>query len=115
VLMVMLYWGEQYFEGVFTGYLGVNFTSGLITECQIAIIKENISHYCDATIEHPQLSHQEKEEQKRQMKQSLEVYIQGVKDEMREETEKTSCSAGYTATCQWTNTLRAATCRMRFG
>jgi hypothetical protein len=48
-----------------------------------AVIKENISHYCKATIDHSQLSYQEKEEQKRQMKQSLEVYIQGVKDEMR--------------------------------
>ena len=46
-------------------------------------IKENISHYCEATIDHSQLSYQEKEDQKRQMKQSLEVYIQGVKDEMR--------------------------------
>ena len=46
------------------------------------IIKENISHYCEATIEHSRLSYQEKEGQKRQMKQSLEVYIQGVKDEM---------------------------------
>ena len=56
---------------------------GPITEWQIDIIKENISHYCEATIDHSQLSYQEKEDQKRQMKQSLEVYIQGVKDEMR--------------------------------
>ena len=62
--------GEQYFKGVLAGYLG-------------AIIKENISHYCEATIDHSHLSYQDKEEQKRQMKQSLEVYIQGVKDEMR--------------------------------
>ena len=65
------------------GYLGANFTSGPITDWQIDIIKENISHYCEATIDHSQLSRQEKDEQKRQMKQSLEVYIQGVKDEMR--------------------------------
>lgn len=44
--------------------------------------QKNISHYCEATIDHSQLSYQEKEEQKRQMKQSLGVYIQGVKDEM---------------------------------
>lgn len=55
---------------------------GPITEWQIDIIKENISHYCEATIDHSQLSHQEKEDQKRQMKQILEVYIQGVKDEL---------------------------------
>lgn len=47
------------------------------------MIKENISHYCEATIDHSQLSYQEKEEQKRQMKQSLVVDIQGVKDDMR--------------------------------
>ena len=77
--------GEQYFKGVLAGYLGASFMSGPITEWQIDVIKENISHYCEATIDHSQLSYQEKEEQKRQMKQSLEVYIQGVKDEMRAE------------------------------
>ena len=46
-------------------------------------LKYEGSHYCEATIDHSQLSYQEKEDQKRQMKQSLEVYIQGVKDEMR--------------------------------
>ena len=51
--------GEQYFKGVLAGYLGANFMCGPITEWQIDIIKENIS------------------------KQSLEVYIQGVKDEMK--------------------------------
>lgn len=56
---------------------------GLITEWQIDIIKENISHYCEAMIDHSLLSYQEKDDQRRQMKQSLEVYIQGVKDEMR--------------------------------
>ena len=34
-------------------------------------------------IDHSQLSYQEKEEQKHQMKQSLEEYINGVKDELR--------------------------------
>ena len=75
--------GEQYFKGVLAGYLGANFMRGLITEWQIDIIKETISHYCEVTIDHSQLSYQEKDEQKRQMKQSLEVYIKGVKDEMR--------------------------------
>ena len=40
--------GEQYFKGVLAGYLGVNFMCGPITEWQIDIIKENISHYCEA-------------------------------------------------------------------
>ena len=79
----MIIMGEQYFKGVLAGYLGANFMCGLITEWQIDIIKENISHYCEALIDHSQLSFQEKAEQKRQMKQSLEVFIKGVKDEMR--------------------------------
>ena len=49
----------------------------------IDVIKENISHFCETKIERSFLSREEKEAQKRQMKQSLEVYIQGVKDEMR--------------------------------
>ena len=75
--------GEQYYKGVVAGYLGANFMSGPMTEWQIEVIKDNISRYCEAMIDHSQLSFQEKEERKRQMKQSLEVYIQGVKDEMR--------------------------------
>ena len=75
--------GEQYFKGVLAGYLGANFMNEFVSEWQIDVIKEGMSHYNEAIIEHSQLSYQEKEEQKRQMKQSLEVYIQGVKDEMR--------------------------------
>ena len=44
------------------------------------MIKENILHFCEAQIDHSPLSYQKKDEQKRQMKLSLEVYIQGVKD-----------------------------------
>jgi len=43
-------------------YPGANFIIGPITEWQIDIIKENISHYCEAIIDHSQLSYQEKEE-----------------------------------------------------
>lgn len=79
----MLNFSEQYFRGVLAGYLGTSFVTGPITEWQIDVIKENISHYCEAWIDHSHLSSLEKEEQKRQMEQCLEVYIQGVKDEMR--------------------------------
>ena len=75
--------GEQYFRGVLAAYLGSNYITGPITEWQIDMIKENISHYQEARIDHSQLSFQDKEEQKRLMKQMLEVYIQGVKDEIR--------------------------------
>ena len=52
----MIDMGEQYFKGVLAGYLGANFMSGPITEWQIDVIKENISHYCEATIDHSLLS-----------------------------------------------------------
>lgn len=74
--------GENYFKGVLAAYLGVNFMNGPVPEWQIDVIKESISHYYEAMIEHSQLSDKEKDEQKHQMKQSLEVYIHGVKDEM---------------------------------
>ena len=73
----MIDMGEQYFKGVLAGYLGANFMSGHITEWQIDVIKENITHYCEATIDHSQLSYQEKEDQKRQMKQSPGGYSGG--------------------------------------
>lgn len=75
--------GEQYFKGVYAAYLGANFMNVSVSEWQIDAIKENISHYCEAQIDHSLLSYQEKENQKHQMKQSLEEYIHGVKDELR--------------------------------
>lgn len=75
--------GEQYFKGVLAAYLGANFMNGSVSEWQIDVIKENLSRFTEAQIDHSQLSSQEEEEQKRQMKQSLEVYIHGVKDELR--------------------------------
>ena len=75
--------GENYFKGVLAAYLGGNFMNGTVSEWQIDVIKESISHYYEAMIEHSQLLDQEKEEHKHQMKQCLEVYIQGVKDGMK--------------------------------
>lgn len=72
--------GNDYFKGVFAAYLGTGFMSQPILEWQIDMIKENISHFYEAKIDQSPLSYQEKDEQMRQMKQSLEVYIQGVKD-----------------------------------
>ena len=71
----MIDMGEHYFKGVLAGYLGANFMSGPITECQIDVINENISHYCEVTIDHSRCLCQEKEEQKREKKQSLEVFV----------------------------------------
>lgn len=75
--------GEQYFKGVLAAYLGANFMNGPVSEWQIDVIKEDISRFSEAMIEHSQLTYQEKENQKHQMKQSLEAYIHGVKDELR--------------------------------
>lgn len=73
--------GEQYIKGVLAAYHGTNFMNGAVSEWQIDVIKDNTSHYCKAQIDHSQLSYQEKEEQKHQMKHNFEVYIHGVKDE----------------------------------
>lgn len=81
--------GEFYFKGVLAAYLGTGFMSYPISEWQIDMIKESISYFFDAQINHSQLSCQEKEEQKRQMKQSLEMYIYGVKDELRAKGRQT--------------------------
>lgn len=75
--------GEQYFKGVLAAYLDSSFNNAPIFEWQIDMVKEDLSRFCEAMIDHSQLSYQEKEEQKRQMKQSLEVYIHGFKDELR--------------------------------
>lgn len=75
--------GEQYFYGVLAAYLGANFMNVPVPEWKVDVIKESLSRYSEAQIEHSLLPYQEKEEQKRQMKQSLEVYIHGVKDELR--------------------------------
>lgn len=75
--------GEQYFKGVLAAYLGANFVNGPVSEWQIDVIKEGISRFSEAMIDHSQLSYQEKVDQKHQMKQSLEAYIKGVKDELR--------------------------------
>ena len=75
--------GEQFFKGILAAYLGANFFYSPVDEWQIDVIKEYISHFCETKIERSFLSREEKEAQKRQMKQSLEVYIKGVKDELR--------------------------------
>ena len=75
--------GENYFKGILASYLGANFMNGSVSEWQIDVIKESISHYNEAMIEHSQLSDQEKEEQKHQMKQSADAYNHGIKDGLR--------------------------------
>ena len=76
---------QAYYGGIIAAYLDSKYISGPIREWQIDTIKEDISHYCEKLIDRSQLSYQDKEEQKRQMKQSLEVYIHGVKDQLKRE------------------------------
>ena len=75
--------GEQYFRGVLAAFLGANFMNAHITEKEIDLIKEFISHFEEERIKRSPLLYQEKEDQKRQMKQSLEAYIHGVKETLR--------------------------------
>ena len=76
---------EQYYKGVLGAFLGANFFGGFVGEWQIDTVKEYISQFCERQIEQSAYSYQEKEQRKRQMQQSLEVYIQGVKDALRAE------------------------------
>ena len=75
--------GQTYLSGSLAAYMESISMSTPLTERRVDEIKEELKHFCEKKIDNSQLSNQEKEEQKRQMKQSLEVYIQGVKDELR--------------------------------
>ena len=74
---------QTYLSGSLAAYMESISMSTPLTERRVDEIKEELKHFCEKKIDNSQLSNQEKEEQKCQMKQSLEVYIQGVKDEMR--------------------------------
>ena len=74
---------QAYYRGKFAANMESISMTAPLTESRLDEIKDDLSHICEKEIDESQLSDQEKEEQKRQMKQCLEVYIQGVKDEMR--------------------------------
>ena len=74
---------DNYFAGIIAGYLGSDFMTRPVEEWKIDAIKEDISKYCEKSIDRSLISYQEKEDQKRQMKQDLEAYINGVKDQLR--------------------------------
>lgn len=71
---------QAYWGGRFAAYMEYTSMSTPLTESRVGEIKEDLKHYCEKKIDVSQISGQEKEEQKRQMKQCLEVYIMGVKD-----------------------------------
>ena len=76
---------QAYYRGMIAAYMESHSMTTSLTEGQVNEIKEDLSQFCEKQIDRLDLSSQEKEKQKRRMKQTLEVYIQGVKDEMKRE------------------------------
>ncbi len=70
--------GEQYFRGGWAA-LGANVLNGAVSEWMIDVIKEDISRFSEAMIEHSPQLFLDKEEQMLQMKQCLELYIYGLR------------------------------------
>ena len=79
---VRAYWG-----GRFAAYMESISRNTPLTDRRVDEIKEELKHYCEKKIDESQISDEEKEEQKRQMRQCLEVYIMGVKDEMKRDSK----------------------------
>ena len=76
---------QAYLEGMLWAAYGVQVISGSVAEWQIDKVKESALKLKEAEIDHSSLSLTEKENQKRQWKQSLEAYIHGVKDQLKRE------------------------------
>ena len=74
-----------YFEGAFRAAIASCFIGGRISEQQIDFVKEVVSKFREAEIDHLQLSDSEIEELKRQWKQWLDATTSGIKDELRGE------------------------------
>lgn len=77
---------QAYWGGRFAAYMESISRNTSLTDRRVDEIKEELKHYCEKRIDESQISDEEKEEQKHQMKQCLEVYIQGVKEEMKRES-----------------------------
>ena len=74
-----------YYAGAFRTAITSCFINGKITEQQIDFIKEVISKFREAEIDHLAISASEKEELKSGWKQWMEATTQGIKDELRAE------------------------------
>ena len=75
--------GEFYFKGLYRTNFIAWFMDGAISENQVDAIKESVTKYSESMIDNLPLSVQEKEEQKRKMKQSADAYNHGIKDGLR--------------------------------
>ena len=74
---------ENYFVGLSRT---ISIASGIdeaISENQVDAIKEFVTRCCESKIDDLPLSDQEKEEQKHQMKLSVDAYNHGIKDGLR--------------------------------
>ena len=74
---------NYYLEGLNGVTYIARFMEGSISEKLIDDIKEIVTRCCERKIDELPLSDQEKEEQKRRMKQSAAVYNHGIKDGLR--------------------------------
>ena len=74
-----------YYAGAFRTAITSCFIDGKISELQIDFVKEVISKFREAEIDHLAMSPSEKEELKNQWKQWLDATARGIKDELRAE------------------------------
>ena len=75
--------GNNYLEGLIGAIFIARFMDGSISEKLVDYIKEFVTRCCERKIDELPLSDQEKEEQKRRMKQSAAAYNHGIKDGLR--------------------------------
>ena len=74
-----------YYAGALKTAIASCFINGKISEQQIDFVKEVISKFREAEIDHLTVSASEKEDLKNQWKQWLDATARGIKDELRAE------------------------------
>lgn len=74
-----------YWEGALKAAFNVALFGVIVQEQQIDFVKEIVSKIREAEIDSLSVSRIQKEEMKHQWKQDIEVYTQGIKDELRRE------------------------------
>ena len=74
-----------YFEGAFRAASASCFIGGRISEQQIDFVKEVVSRFREAEIDHLSFPDSDREEMKRQWKLWLDATTRGIKDELRGE------------------------------
>ena len=74
-----------YYDGALKAAFSVFLFSGVVREQHIDGAKEFISRFKELEIDSMSVSQNQKDEMKKQWKQYLELYVQGVKDELKRE------------------------------